>query len=228
MFNTDMVIANLEGRKTMTRRIIKPQPDDSGLHNHTRYPMSLNSTMDGWWGVTEETGEDKKFKCPYGEPGDLLWARETWMYNDDTNIPYAFKADAVLDYTIEYQERMKGLWKPSIHMPKEAARLWMRVARVFVERLYDISATDAANEGVNRWNEDFVSEPGAVQADYENYMWRDDPNYEDYNFPSYANPVSSFFSLWEKINGKESLLSNPWVWAIEYEILSTTGKPKNI
>src|SRR6185437_700495 len=79
LFSTEMVRAILEGRKTQTRRIIKPQPDDEGLHDHTRFPMSLQSNQEGWWGETEATGEMREVKCPYGQIGDVLWVREGFV-----------------------------------------------------------------------------------------------------------------------------------------------------
>lgn len=108
-------------------------------------------------------------------------------------------------------------WTPSIHMPKIATRIWLEVVSIRVERLHDISPNGAVDEGINYWNEDFKSEDGAMLADYENYMWYNNEKCETYNFPSYADPVSSFMSLWEKINGTESLKANPWVWVIEFK-----------
>lgn len=121
-------------------------------------------------------------------------------------------------------------WKPSIHMPKNAARIWLEVTDVRVDRLQSISPGDACDEGINYWNIDpEAMEGGELQADFENYTWTDkkenDPNYEDRYFPTFANPVDSFRTLWQSINGKESWEANPWVWVVSFKVLSTTGKP---
>lgn len=224
LFSTAMVQALLEGRKTMTRRVIKPQPED-GLHNDTLMPRSIDSELKGWNGVVDATGESRGWRCPYGETGDVLWVRESWNTLGEFTRKPEYDVMDIDDFVYKAGDIRIDKWKPSIHMPKTAARIWLEVVGVRVERLHEITPGDAADEGVNRWNEDFVSEPGAVQADYENYLWRDDPSYEDFHFPSYPNPIESFKSLWKKINGVESWDSNPWVWVVEFKVLSTTGKP---
>lgn len=124
LFQTEMVKAILEGRKTMTRRIIKPQPNDN-------------------W-ETEE-GESILKYCPYGEIGDVLWVRETFSINNlfANGIKYTYKADLSEDVNL-----LK--WKPSIFMPKEACRIWLQIADIKTERLQDISEEDAIKEGVEK------------------------------------------------------------------------------
>lgn len=141
LFSTDMVHALLDGRKTQTRRIINPQPDDNGLHNHSARKMALDSELEGWYGTVEETGENKQFKCRQGTAGDKLWVRETF-YKAETCIDngvnhyfYIYKASNKSDFM--------GPWKPCIFMKKEAARIWLEVINVRVERLQDISVEDA-------------------------------------------------------------------------------------
>ncbi len=114
---------------------------------------------------------------------------------------------------------------PSIHLPKWCSRIWLEVVNVRVERLRAISPGDACEEGVEYWNIDGEAmEGGELVADFKNYMWRDDRRYKDWAFPTYANPVSSFYSLWEKINGKDGLKKNSWVWVIEFKVLTTKGE----
>jgi hypothetical protein len=199
LFSTIMVQAIVQGRKTQTRRIMKPQPDFQ--------PVG--------WKSTHSYEREARWKR-----GDILWVRESWQWWADQN-QYKADQDSLGDI---FKCPLK--FKPSIHMPKSAARIWLEVEDVRVERLRDISAWDAGAEGVNYWNIDRDAfEGGELVADYENYEWRDDPKYEDYNFPHYANPVASFFSLWRKIHGKESFEANPWVYAISFKVLSTKGKP---
>lgn len=202
LFSTEMVKAILEGRKTMTRRIIKPQPDDDGLHDHTRFPMSLDSTLQGWNGSTEE-GESRQFNCRYGYPSDVLWVRESFAhYQTDTGfeIPgtYRFKTDRDITDDVKF--------KPSIHLPKAAARIWLEVTKLKVERLHDISNEDAIAEGVNHGDQ-----PSKTIGGIKTTMVLD--------------AKSEYFSLWSTINGEESLTENPWVWVVEFKVLSTTGKP---
>lgn len=104
-------------------------------------------------------------------------------------------------------------FKPSIHMPKEAARIWLQVEDVRVERLHDISENDAINEGIDRRLE--PSAPNGIH--YKHYL-------KDKWGPS---PKHSFETLWHSINGKESWDNNPWVWVISFKVLSTTGRPEN-
>jgi hypothetical protein len=163
--------------------------------------------------------------CRYGRKGSWLWVRETWRWLDCYLGAgyYVFKAD--------FKERNEGWerdtkegieriewWKPSIHMPKEAARIWLQVESVRVERLQDISDADALAEGIE-WKIKFPDEYPELKY-YRDYEFKD-------RFAAGIGfkPRHSFFTLWRSINGRESFVSNPWVWVISYKVLSTTGKP---
>lgn len=225
-----MVKAILAGRKTMTRRIVKPRPDDDGLHNHTKFPVSLQSDLEGWWGTVDDTGESREFNCRYGNPGDHLWVRETWfLMQTDTgyDIPgrYRYKADK--DYTTH------EVCKPSIHMPKEAARICLELANVKVERLHDISEEDILKEGVRVP----CSDNGIMfKAGEENGAWEFMPEQwkldrhvtnrgkEKYVHKNFDFLFAHWAELWCEINGRESWNENPWVWVVEFKVLSTTGK----
>lgn len=231
LFSTPMVQALIAGRKTQTRRVIKQIP--------TSVDRQYAFSKDGkhYWksgvnGVTEFG-----FRCPNGQPGDLIWVRESWSPKyvngclDEfrmvypNNYPWIYKAD----HPDQKQGNAGHPWKPSIHMPKVAARIWLQIINIRVERLHDISPGDACDEGIEYDNVDADAfEGGELVADFTNYMWRDDETYEDYHFPTYASCVESFLSLWEKINGKESIDANPWVWVIEFKVVSTTGKPTDV
>lgn len=198
-----MVQAILEGRKTMTRRVVKPQPDDQGLWNHSITSMALDSTLEGWWGTVDETGESKRFNDKYGVPGDVLWVRETFckMPEPDSFGEYLYKS---------MEDKPYGKWKPGIHMPKAACRIFLKVKRIRVERLQEITKADAIAEGIE---------------ELKTYSF---PIYKNYlpGAPSdgYQHEPSSFRSLWKKINGEASWNENPFVWVIEFERID---KPEN-
>ena len=143
-----MVQAILEGRKTQTRRIMKPQPpewiDNMG---YTAFTPSGHISGRGYWkGVPGDEGLGEKFfKLKYGSVGDLLWVRET-ISTEDADRKFIYKANELdindpFDYSIVR-------WKPSIHMPKAAARIWLEVLSVGVERIKDITDADAIAEGM--------------------------------------------------------------------------------
>ena len=143
LFNREMVQAILDGRKTVTRRVIKPQPGEmlayiSGGSHH------------GKWGYSpyeEETYEvhraagDWKYWTPPCHGDDLLYVRETWR--PGANGSYLYRADFDLSEEMSFAK-----WHPSIHMPKEAARIWLKVKRVSVSRIQDITADDIRAEGL--------------------------------------------------------------------------------
>ena len=194
LFSTSMVRAILEGRKTQTRRVVKLQP----LHDVSKTEMFVSGNT---WASRSEINNDGGYhvwrtNCPYGKPGDVLWVRETWQPSESGAYVH-FKADW------SDEDAGKG-WKPSIHMPKDAARIWLEIVNVRVERLQDISEQDAIAEGIHQtWIGDKRSD----------CAWK---NYID-NGRGSLQPEQSFFSLWESINGKESLEANPWVWVVEFK-----------
>lgn len=203
LFSTAMVQAILEGRKTQTRRVIKPKPDDGGLWNDDEFPRSINSELTGWNGTVDETGESKEFKPKY-QKGDILWVRETFSVEGNTTRNYSFKADLP-----EWMDA-KGIakWKPSIFMPKAAARIFLKVISVRAERLHDVTWNDAMAEGIQvKYDKDNPEQP--LYKFYPCNDLRDNTYLE--------NPVASFCSLWKSINGLESWDSNPWVWVYEFE-----------
>ncbi len=190
LFSAELVKANLDGTKTMTRRIMNPQPD---VHPN--------------WEVWKKEAL-RKYKY---QVGDLLWVRETWMELEsalDPNIKTVYyKAD---------NKHYKGKWKSPRFMFKKFARIWLEITNIKIERLHDISREDATNEGLQReWDG--------------THHW-----YKLYITPSVKNPevlgmtkdqIAAFKSLWVKINKEESWNENPFVWVIEYKLISKTGKP---
>lgn len=147
LFNTEMVRAILAGKKTQTRRVMKIQPIDI-------LPMSNER---GWVTLDKRGGniEDNRgsiIRCRYGKPGDKLWVRETWCPN--------YYSDGRVGYKADWRNPLPEVvaetkWKPSIFMPKSAARIWLEIVDVRVERVRSITSTDAIAEGINIDTENF-------------------------------------------------------------------------
>lgn len=197
LFNTEMVRAILDGRKTCTRRLVKPQPDEKHI-----YPLGIvtDSTEKKdvgcfGFGIDEYGGSVQYAKPPY-HPGDILYVRETWGegYEEGT---YIYKADDKLANLPRFSESSKLIYHPSIHMPKEAARIWLRVTNVRVERLNEITDKGAEREG--------------AQPDYP----------FDYAVDKWPN-LEHFKEIWDSTIKKSDLDrygwdANPFVWVIEFE-----------
>lgn len=211
LFSTEMVRAILAGRKTQTRRMVKRD-----LANH--YFQSLVHHTTGKFTFVENGNYNPKeydvveIKCPYGAVGDVLWVREKFRYSDDLDEPYDYYEDFIDKYIPEEVERSKGTWKPSIHMPREAARLFLKITDIRVERLQDISEADAVAEGI----ENFMDKDDKLPI-YRNYL----ATRKDLEIDAYSHcangPEDSFRSLWQKINGPDSWEANPWVWVVQFE-----------
>lgn len=215
LFNTAMVSAILEGRKTVTRRLVKPnfRPGEcsyriitekySGKYVRVEY-------LDEWEEVTRYMREP----C---QPGDILYVRETWAFDtgDDMDTigcgTFLFRADG---------GNQNVNWRPSIHMPKEAARVFLRVKNVRAERLHQITVEEAQKEGVLRkeirnkgcscqWKQDgCLEQPCANRDAYESLCW-----------------TIPFAELWDSTTKTADMAScgweaNPWVWVIEFERIS--------
>lgn len=205
------VLAIFEGRKTQTRRVIKGQP------NIVRWEPIV---LDGYGGWVDDHG--RPVRCPYGQPGDRLWGRETWRRNIQgmpDGITYLAGDAGVcplsrfFDGTESYEAANEikrfprdGKWRSRLHMPRWASRINLENAGVRVERLNDISEKDALAEGVRR-SQRAISSSEAV------------PCFWDYlrGEPNYRSAGDSFASLWESINGPGSWDANPLVWAIEFK-----------
>lgn len=212
-----MVQAIMEGRKTMTRRVFKITPYGGKPTAITSKEESLIELADnelndyGTINYLSTGGLSGPYKCPYGKPGDVLWVRETWTIDDrganGDDPGYYYKADIPTD-------AWKGFWKPSIFMPKEACRIFLEVVSVRVERLQDISEQDAIAEGIQFHFEELFQENR--YRDYDPKLQREygDPNHD---YPTWREAVSSFKSLWQSINGRESWDANPWIWVIEFK-----------
>lgn len=220
LFNTEMVRANLEGRKSCTRRIVKGFIPNDAKWGYTAFTpkgcISCRGTFADGYG-------EKFFKLPC-EPRDILYVRETWQcwrahrYEATADIRFRAGGDDVrLQFTngntdsinrLDYDSFVhkwfshNGEWKPSLFMPKEAARIFLKVTDVRVERLHEITLEDIKNEG--------------IYDDYKTYS-------KEYleNLRSVAYP-KAFSRIWNSTIKKTDLDrygwdANPWVWVIEFE-----------
>lgn len=223
LFNSEMVRANLDGRKTCTRRLVKPQPDEK----HT-YPLGFvtDSTEKKevgcfGFGIDEYGGSIKYVKPPY-QPEDILYVRETWNKGLERYMYRADYSDTEKFYQGGKEIEMK--WYPSIHMPKEAARIWLKCTDVRVERLQEITESGAKAEGIRGYTKDGNLYKYAVTDDW----WIDYHNKHKeivtgtwwQDMPRTAKDAFSY--LWNSTIKKSDLdlygwNANPWVWTIEYE-----------
>lgn len=210
LFNTEMVRAILDGRKTVTRRICK-EGNDYTVPDMSFYDADKRTYAVHNYANTEHTDKMSivERKCPIC-PGDILYVRETWqyLYELDRNEQiiegtgrYYYKATDELPFSTYVDSR--GIthenipWHPSIHMPKEAARIWLKVTDVRVERLQEITDTGAEREGAQPQN--------PFEYDVNKY-----PNKEN------------FKKIWDSTIKKADLdrygwAPNPWVWVISFE-----------
>ena len=214
LFNTEMIRAILDGRKTVTRRLVKPQPK-------SKLCYTFAGSDCGTWGYPSKTaheswGEEyrlpdnitkedfgKRWNPPY-HTDDVLYVRETWspIYPDKESnevCGYIYKEDSLEEYDNRYPDgedyQWGGKWRPSIHMPKEAARIWLKVTDVRVELLQEITSEQIGREGVE------VEYPHVLNGEEKRY---------------------AFSTLWNSTVKKSDLdrygwNANPWVWVIEFE-----------
>lgn len=197
LFSGAMVRAILAGTKTQTRRALKPQPPETtsqvSTWHHPDPRPHFYAWTDNGYGQSEIADGAWCKPCPYGEPGDRLWVRETWGYNPDfPGLPglACYRADAGHEYD--------GIrWRPSIHMPRAASRITLEVTGVRVERLQSITNRDALAEG--------------IVATHGGYGLPDGSHFHC------EAPSISYLSLFESINGPGSVEADPWVWVIEFK-----------
>lgn len=222
LFSTPMVEAILADRKIMTRRI----------------PSCRNTFVDGRF-VSAKAWKEFDFDLahawidpgpsPAGNPGpylkaesqtfgtihrlysiylpeDIIWVREKWMKNDiPMGWPYHYYA---ANDTFNRPDDEK--WKPSLFMPRLAARILLQVEAMTVpERLGEISQSDAIAEGIER------SSDASGYTWYKNYLWESGNSLMTANFKQ--APIMSFCSLWNSLNGEGSWAQNPWVWKIQFK-----------
>ncbi len=200
IFSAESVRAILEGRKTQTRRVIKPQPfiDD---HGNFCSPLTANELKQKKRG-THNWGQGidgkpwlKEFvkKCPFGVPGDRLWVREKYQkWNAvfaNVFVDYLYAAEMPDEYVREND------WSNSMFMPKAASRITLEIVNVKVQRLQGISESDAEKEGCE------VAEIPCTNQ-------------------TLHSRIATFIDTWNKLNAERgfSWSSNPWVWVVEFRV----------
>ena len=214
LFSTPMIQAIIEGRKTMTRRVMKPQPYPVKRH---RKEIEEYFEWDASKKITDLPIQEWVSLCPYGKVGDILWVRETFVdvVDNDGKEVFIYKADD--DFYKDTIENWKG-WQPSLFMPKAACRIFLKITDIRVERLNEIREEDAKKEGVEFTiadKEKFGCRAQGMKL-YRNYE-RKDNSLTSYPCNGFENSIISFQTLWQSINGKESWDANPWVWVIVFE-----------
>ncbi|ELT6814189.1 hypothetical protein R9C70_000593 [Klebsiella pneumoniae] len=230
IFNAEMVRAILDGRKTQTRRIMKPQPEPCPRGGHW-WPSNVFKTMlhveeemqngkGGWGGLVGDA-------CPFGDVGDRIWVREAYRFPaslDDISptgvgemaVATGYRkpwAPTFYEFTGTFSDGWKGFetppkvsdagkLRPSIHMPRWASRILLEITDVRVERLNAISEEDAEEEGID------------MEALYDSQDCYD--CIADHNMTGRPTVTGAFKYLWESIYGDESWKANPWVWVITF------------
>lgn len=201
IFNGEMVRAILDGRKTQTRRIMKPQPADDIARGVFPNPNAF-----GWKSsLKHKYGSATAHFCPFGKPDDRIWVRETWArYNIDQNShDIAYRATTPADWPEE------GRWRPSIHMPRWASRILLEITGVRVERLHAADESDLLDE-LGDMLEDCDSVAGKAFNHAEHYAIAGVP-------VGLCPEMHGFKAWWDKVNGDGCFDSNPWVWVIEFK-----------
>ncbi len=238
LFQTEMVQSILADRKTQTRRTrgLESKNEHPDVWNRDGNPMKEKCRF--WdsskednpnpiaieFGFKHKEGGLTYQKSIFGKPGDLLWVRETHSIFKQTGGTIQrektkYKADR------QWDNNSLIKWKPSIHMPKAACRLWLMVEEIRVERVQDISEADAVAEGIESQFIHLFQE-----LRYRCYSSKNKTPYQ--GFPqhwasNWREPISSFQSLWISINGQASWDANLWVWVVKFRVLSKTGRPSD-
>ena len=253
IFSREMADAIIAGRKTQTRRIVTPQPIDNttvdgnffeGNHKgyvkvdgHPNWAKQFAYQFARWqpgdilyvwenWKMVGWDFEESEVRIRYADGKEITFATA-----DDSDEPYMWIVKQFEKLTakdiiapvgngddeeepLEFTGK-KHPFSPSIHLPKWCSRIWLEVVSVRVERLHDISKEDAIAEGI------LQDEIGFKDYDLKRAEGYGHP---DVDYPHVQDPRHSYLSLWEKINGFESRNSNPWVWVIEFKVLTTEGE----
>lgn len=192
LFNTEMVKAILDGRKTQTRRVMRVQPHNAKELFGTIAETTGNQSKVGkhhWFDPNDPVGMGPYFSCPYGDPGDELWVRETWSILKVAPHRICFKYDQQHPEGRSRKTLDQERWRPSIHMPRYLSRIQLRVTGVRVERLGDISNKDAKAEGYSEYFKDGALH-GAPRTQFLMGDWAND-----------------------------KIADNPWVWVIEFKVI---------
>lgn len=213
LFSTEMVQAILEGRKKMTRRVVNPQPNTQ-FRKDDRIRIYKRGDK---WEVKDKLSDCFSrldcFSCKY-DVGDILWVRESFASSPFDDNVFVYKADAFKHINTPNKHK----YKPSIHMPKKACRIFLKVTDVRCERLHEITEQDAVDEGILDMWSNVYDKKDNLHA-YLKYDVTHKEKMEPGGHWAHVadDAIHSFQSLWAKINGQSSWDANPYVWVISFE-----------
>lgn len=222
LFNTDMVRAIQSGHKTVTRRLLKLNLRENEcstiiVSDKDTGEFCYVEVLDEW------ENEVRRIYSPYS-PGDILWVRETWGIIGEMDADEMEPGDCMFAYKAD-QCSLSPRWRPSIHMPREAARIFLHVTDVRVERLQDITEEGVFQEGISEEYADNIAEPDCEHTIYFPDMapgpcWVCDPCKKCPYYFSYPELFGWF--VWNETIKPADLprygwAANPWVWVIEFE-----------
>lgn len=198
LFSSPMVRALLDGRKTQTRRFVKP-PSKWGAQFPICAPDLMAAAHEVWWHGEETECVGVAMSCPYGVPGDLLWVKETLTVRNGVGPD---EPKLVPMYATDWEGFDKPDrdwdWTSSRYMPRWASRMTLEITGVRVERLQAIDEPDAREEGA---------------AECANGWW-----FDQSPALSGSDARGAYYCLWEHINGSGSWAANPWVWVVEFKV----------
>ncbi|MHB0550416.1 hypothetical protein [Escherichia coli] len=221
IFNTEMIRAILDGRKTQTRRIIKSVPTTHNFHGWIMSSTCAKDEGKAVWAIGDSPllKDPIRLNCPLGKIGDRLWVRETWqgplvdyensnkLYKDPEpfqtikNCVYKADGDACPEY-FDADDNLRYGWKSSAQMPRWASRILLEITDIRVERLQNIREEDAVAEGV---------------APLHGGYWK---HYQPGWTQHQLSARGSFVTLWNSINGEDAWYKNPWMWVVEFKNVS--------
>lgn len=220
IFNTDMVLTILNGKKTVTRRVMKGFIPKDAIFGYTAFtPKGYISCR----GIFADGYGEKFFKLPY-QPGDILYVRETFQYIDFAGEENGYVYKASENGKLWETESENWTWRPSIHMPKEAARLYLKVKSVRIERLQDMTEDDAIAEGFEaKCPFEHRTWIGSLYDDgHESMCWAEGECHNPEKWCNRTIPELFGRNVWNKTIKKSDLVrygwdASPWVWVIEFE-----------